>query len=428
MKHVRPVKHVHKRFALVPIGTIAPHPRNPRRGDVEAIKASIRRSRFYGAVLVQERHDDGTPSNTIIAGEHRWRAIRDLGSHIVPVCFVDVSDAEALVILLADNRIADRGAYDETRLVAAIEAARLSESGLDGTGYDEAFLRQLQRRLGLAAAAEAFEEPSTNELLALTMRWGTDTGQLWQIPGTAGVHRLAIGSSDDEATLGRLFPASTPDAAAIWTDPPYGVAYEGKAGRIENDDLGEAALQRLVARALQLAVGVTASSGPVFIAHPAGPLQTVFYAAAEHAELDVLCSLAWVKGGSVLGRSDHHYRHEPVLLCRTPADPAGQGDGSTSTVEPLLSVSTVAKPQKSELHPTMKPLALIEEHLEALTQPGDTVLDVFAGSGSTGIACERTSRVAALVELTPRYAAACLERFAQLGLEPQRLSPHRADG
>lgn len=122
--------------AAVAIAELVPHPRNPRRGDVEAIAASIRANGFFRPVIVQRS------TRYILAGNHRVRAARECGLTHVPVWWVDVDDATALRILLVDNRTADLGGYDERALVAIVQECE-EAAGLEGTGYREEDLAAL---------------------------------------------------------------------------------------------------------------------------------------------------------------------------------------------------------------------------------------------------------------------------------------------
>lgn len=409
-----------------PIDGLEPHPRNPRRGDIDAIRESIRAFGFFGAVYAQRRAEaaDGSPQKPrIIAGEHRWRAARAEGLREIPVRLLDVDDAQALAILLVDNRAADRGTYDEERLLEALrQQAELAT--LYGTAYSEDYYRALLERHA-APPAEPPEEappPGEAELRRLAEKWGTAPGQVW----AAGPHKLAVGDATDETLVRALMDGSR--AEAMWTDPPYGVAYEGGTGlTIENDALDEDALARLLGAALRVAQAVLRPGSPVYVAHPAGPLSLTFGAVIEQAGWAFHQTLTWAKDRFVLGRCDYHFAHEPVIYASTPPGDGGPEGGHAelpwhaplSEAEAPTTWQEIPRPSRSELHPTMKPVALVAGHLEASTAPGDLVYEPFAGSGTTIVACHHTGRRARAVELDPLYAAGTLERLAELGLEPR---------
>ena len=202
----------------------------------------------------------------------------------------------------------------------------------------------------------------------------------------------------------------------MWSDPPYGVLYTGKtkdALTIENDDA--AGLPGLLSAAFGTADEVLAEGAPIYIAHPPGALSVVFGQCFLGVGWHLHETLVWVKNSMVLGHSDYHYKHEPILYGWKGANRrwyAGRDQ---------VSVFEVDRPSRSEEHPTMKPVDLIIAHLQNSTRRGDLVLEPFAGSGSTIIACESLSRCARAVEIEPRYAAVCLKRWADMtGIAPRR--------
>ena len=131
-------------YETVPIDSLEPHPRNPRRGDLESIRASIRANRFFGALLVQRS------TRRILAGAHRWRAAKLEGIKSVPVVWIEVNDAEALRILLADNRTNDLSGWDEDGLAKLLQDLS-ADGGLEGTGFGDTDLDEL---LQVSAASE----------------------------------------------------------------------------------------------------------------------------------------------------------------------------------------------------------------------------------------------------------------------------------
>ena len=223
----------------------------------------------------------------------------------------------------------------------------------------------------------------------------------------------------------------------VWTDPPYGVSYVGKTAdalTIEND--GRSDLEELLRGAFATLASVCAPGAAVYVAH-ADSARHVFESELTRAGVRVRQCLIWVKNSLVLGHSDYHYKHEPVLFGVTEYieehDPVlygftpGQGrlgrggthgwvgDNSQTTV------FEVAKPPRNAEHPTMKPVALIEAMLVNSCPKGGLVLDLFGGSGSTLIAAHRLGMRAALVELDPRYADVICRRYQEhTGIMPVR--------
>ena len=185
------------------------------------------------------------------------------------------------------------------------------------------------------------------------------------------------------------------------------VAYTGKTAgalTIANDDLGIEGTRALVAAALRLVP--LRAGGAFYLASPAGPAHLAFLLALADAGLTVRQTLIWVKDRFVLGHSDYHYRHEPILY--------GWRDGAAHTFRADRTEDTIweiARPSRSEIHPTMKPVELVERAIRNSCAPGDTVSDPFAGSGTTIIAAERTDRRCLAAEIDPRYAQVAIERW-----------------
>jgi site-specific DNA-methyltransferase (adenine-specific) len=219
-------------------------------------------------------------------------------------------------------------------------------------------------------------------------------------------HALLCGDATQPAALTALMDSQKADM--VWTDPPYGVAYVGKtkdALTIDNDALDEAGLEVLLRSSLVNALAATREGGAWYVAAPAGPLFHIF--AAVLRDLGVWRqTLNWVKSTFVIGRSDYHYRHESIFY--------GWKPGATHYFVDDRTLDTVLefdKPSKSTEHPTMKPVALVAFCINNSTKHGAMVLDVFAGSGSTLIACEKTGRRAMLIELDPVYCDVIVRRW-----------------
>jgi DNA modification methylase len=214
--------------------------------------------------------------------------------------------------------------------------------------------------------------------------------------------------------------AIAPQAAA--DRPPYGVDYEGKTSerlRLSGDQA--AGLPALLSAAFAAAHRALASGAPVYVFHPAGPLAHTFTGALLGEGFELRQTLVWVKDQLVLGRSDYHYRHEPILYGHKPG-PGRRGRGGRGWYggNSEQSVIEVAGPRASSEHPTAKPPELLERLIKNSSRRGALVLDPFAGSGSALVACERLDRRAALVELDPRYCDVVRARWRALSGEPER--------
>ena len=232
------------------------------------------------------------------------------------------------------------------------------------------------------------------------------------------------GDSTDEADVNCLMNGEV--AACMWTDPPYGVSYVGKtkdALTIEND--GAAGLPDLLYAAFKNADQVLMGGAPFYIAHPPGAQQLVFLQTVVDVGWVIHEQLVWVKDSMVLGHSDYHYKHEPVLYGWTPGEGRpgrGAHDGTHWYGDnSQVSVFEIPRPKRSEEHPTMKPPELVEAMLKNSTRRADLVYEPFSGSGTTIVACERLGRRCRAIELDPAYVAVTLQRLAEMGLTPRRV-------
>ena len=190
----------------------------------------------------------------------------------------------------------------------------------------------------------------------------------------------------------------------IFTDPPYNVAYTGAAGSIQNDDLGDGFHDFLLAALTPM---LASCRGGVYIAMSSSELdalQGAFREAGGHWSTFII----WAKDRFTLGRSDYQRQYEPILYgwregtSRHWCGARDQGD-----------VWQIKKPLKNDLHPTMKPVELVERAIRNSSKPGDIVLDTFGGSGTTLIAAEKAGRVARLVELDPKFVDVIVRRWQE---------------
>lgn len=373
---------------VVPIDRLRPYSKNARRGNVELIAESLQRNGQYRPVVANRR------TGEVLAGNHTLAAARSLEWPGLAVTWVDVDEAEAARIVLADNRLSDLGTYDDQVL-----ADLLSDlDDLTGTGYSADDLDSL-----LASVTElpTIADPDAAPDAPAVPR--TRLGDVWLL----GPHRVVCGDSTDAAAYDALLGEERVDA--VWTDPPYGVSYVGKtkdALTIQGDAEGE--LEALLRTAFGLAFEFCREGGAWYVAcaDKAGSFLPFISALSE---LGVYRhQLIWVKNSLVLGRGDYHFRHEPVLYGWKPGAPHHAVlDRSQDTVW------EIDRPRRSAEHPTMKPVELITRALNNSADAGAVVLDPFAGSGSTLIAAHLTGRVARLIELDPRYVDVICRRYQE---------------
>lgn len=196
-----------------------------------------------------------------------------------------------------------------------------------------------------------------------------------------------------------------PKADLLITDPPYNVAYEGKAGTIQNDKMENDSFRQFLKDAFA-AADTSMQPGAAFYIWHADSEGYNFRGACEDVGWKVRQCLIWNKNSLVLGRQDYQWKHEPCLYgWKNGAAHKWYSDRAQTTVMDF------DRPTKSKEHPTMKPVALITYQIENSSKPGDIVLDLFGGSGTTLIAAEQTGRKARMMELDVRYAQVIIDRY-----------------
>ena len=381
----------------VPIAELSPLAGNPRRGDVEFIKASLQNNTQYRPIVVNRR------TMQVLAGNHTFLAAKELGWAEVAATFVDVDDEQAKAIALVDNHASDRAYNDPVLLAAMLREAKVREKA----GYSQEFLEQLLVSIGESEEKEGLTDP--DEVPETPAKPVSRRGDLW----TLGEHRLLCGDATSRSDVEKLMAGEL--ASVMWTDPPYGVSYVGKtkeALTITGDGRHEAIA--VFADALPVADEVLLPGSPFYVAHPSGVLSVAFGAAVLEVGWRLHQILVWVKDSMVVGHSDYHYKHEPILYGYKPGEGRfGRGGKGWYGGHSETSVFELPKPRASADHPTMKPVRLVERHLLNSSRRGAFVYEPFCGSGSTLLAAHRTGRRCRALEIDPRYADVICRRFQE---------------
>ncbi len=383
---------------------LVPYARNARthsESQVAQIAGSIAEFGFVNPVLVGG-------DNVIIAGHGRVMAAKKLGLQTVPTIKLDhLTENQRRALVIADNKIAENAGWDEELLRLELQNLADEDFDLDLLGFDDVELDDLLASLDddeAAALDENIPEVQENPV--------SRTGDIWIM----GEHRLLCGDSTSEADMKKLMDGELADM--VFTDPPYNVNYGdtakdklrskggAKAGRkIMNDNLGDDFEAFLTAACKNM------------LAHTKGAL----YICMSSSELDTLQSafrsaggkwstfIIWAKNTFTLGRSDYQRQYEPILY--------GWKDGNDRYwcgARDQGDVWFYNKPQKNDLHPTMKPVDLVVRGIKNSSKTLDIVLDPFGGSGSTLIAAEHTGRQARLIELDPKYVDVIVRRWQEM--------------
>ena len=229
-------------------------------------------------------------------------------------------------------------------------------------------------------------------------------GDVWLL----GKHRVMCGDSTSIDAVETLMAGQQADQ--LVTDPPYNIAYEGgskKREQIKNDEMGSTDFRQFLRDAFTAADAVM-KAGAVFYIWHADTEGYNFRGACLDTGWQVRQTLIWNKDNSAFGRQDYHWKHEPCLYgWKAGAGHLWAADRKQTTI------IECKRPSKSELHPTMKPVELMQYQIENNTKGADLVLDLFGGSGSTLIACEKTGRHARLMELDPKYCDVIVRRWQE---------------
>ena len=382
-----------------PTARLLPYARNARThsdDQVAQIAASIAEFGFTNPILAGS---DGI----IVAGHGRLAAAQKLGLEIVPVVVLDhLTPTQRRALVIADNRIAENAGWDLDVLRIELEALQLEGFDLDITGFDADALADL------IAGDEPDNEGQTDEdaVPEVAETPISRPGDVWVM----GQHRLLCGDATVAASYEVLLEGGLVDM--VFTDPPYNVNYansakdkmRGKDRAILNDNLGEGFYDFLLAA---LTPTVAHCRGAIYVAMSSSELDTLqsaFRAAGGHWSTFII----WAKNTFTLGRADYQRQYEPILY--------GWPDGATRHWcgdRDQGDVWNIKKPQKNDLHPTMKPVELVERAIRNSSRPGNVVLDPFGGSGTTLIAAEKSGRVARLIELDPKYVDVIVRRWEE---------------
>ena len=409
---------------MVPVEKLVPYANNARTHTPEQImklRASIREFGFADPIMIDEDYN-------ILAGHGRLLAAKDEGYTEVPCVPIEgLTDAQKKAYILANNRLAEDAGWDKELLT--IELAGLLAAGYDlaMTGFDTDELSEL-----LDAGIDPQEDTFDIEA-ALQEPPITKPGDLWLL----GKHRLVCGDSTEEETFKLLMDGEQADL--VITDPPYNVDYEGKAGKIQNDNLPDREFETFLSKAFDEMHNVMKPGASFYIWFGETEGRS-FYNAIEGTLGKVRQILIWNKNVFLLGRQDYQWKHEACIYgwkdgaahyfvkdrTRSTVIESDQLDFDKMKKDELRglleaiygdslpkTVMNEDKPLRSDEHPTMKPVPLILRFVKNSSLHGGLVLDSFGGSGSTMIACEKAGRICYTAELEPKFCDVIVQRYIE---------------
>ncbi|MBQ6110542.1 MAG: site-specific DNA-methyltransferase [Alphaproteobacteria bacterium] len=403
----------------VDIDAVKPSARNPRthnREQVQQIADSMRKFGWVNPILVDENME-------IIAGHGRLMAGKQLGYRQVPVAkLCHLSEKEKLGLLVADNRITENAGWDDEKLQDILQQLHDEEFDLTVLGFTTKELEKYTAEFESEIEAAAIEDivPESQD------KYISKQGDIWIL----GEHKLLCG----DACLPENFEKLMGDekATMTFTDPPYNVAYSGSVAdknanrdrSIKNDNLGHEFYNFLLKAVTNI---LNYTKGSSYICMSCAELHTLreaFEAAGGRWEAYIV----WVKNSFSLTRARYQHKNEWILFGELdPEEPpykeihedvmVGRKDcpceipwfGGRSQTD----VWNFDKPTNNYLHPTMKPVALIERAINNSSRVSDIVLDCFGGSGSTMIAAEKTHRRCRMIEIEEKYVDTTIRRWQE---------------
>jgi DNA modification methylase len=388
------------------------HPKH----QADALEDLLKQVGWVQRVIVNQR------TGHIVDGHLRVQVGMRRNEPSIPVIYVDLSEDEERLVLAVLDPIGGLAGVDQNLLDQVLAGITADGDALSALLED---LRSEDASADEETGATDDDDVPLPEETPVSRR-----GDVWLL----GRHRLMVGDSTAPADVEKLMADDKADM--VWMDPPYNVAYEDSEGKsIQNDDMADAQFRVFLRDAFGCAASATKEGGPIYIAH-ADSEGLNFRGAMVEAGWLLKQTIIWIKESFTLGRQDHQWQHEPILYGWKPgAGHCWYGDRDKSTVmdddvdlkklgKPELvaiindmrnsgntTVYRHAKPTKSDLHPTMKPVALVKHQVRNSSRRGEIVLDLFGGSGTTMIACEALGRRARLMELDPIYADVIVRRW-----------------
>ena len=414
----------------VDIDRIKPFARNPRthsKEQIQQIATSMMKFGWVNPILVDENYE-------IIAGHGRLLAGKELGYDKVPVAQLShLSKQEKLALLIADNKISENAGWDEALLQSALEELHNGKFELEVLGFTnkelEKFKEEFESEKQMAEVEDVVPEIAEDHIVS-------KPGDLWEL----GNHLLLCGDACDKACYEQLMGGDK--ANMTFTDPPYNVAYDGsfrnkneKADNprpIKNDNLGSE-FQGFLTKAMTNILNHT--DGSVYVCMGGSELHTLYHAFTD-AGGKWEAYIVWVKNSFALSRARYQHQHEWVMFGNTESVynaqheriMLGKKNGITTPWYGGRNQSDVwnfDKTTNNDLHPTMKPVALIERAINNSSRTMDIILDAFGGSGSTLIATEKTNRRCRMIELDPKYVDTIVKRWEDF---TGRKAVHKATG
>jgi DNA modification methylase len=382
----------------LPIAEIKPFAKNAKlhpKEQVAQIVASIKEYGFNDPIAISE-------DNEIIEGHGRLLAVKELGYTEVPcIRLSHLTEPQRRAYILAHNKLTMNSGFDTDLLLGELDFLKDNSADLSLTGFT---LDELDKLFGNDEKDVHDDDFDIDK--AVSEPPFALSGDLWHLKN----HRLLIGDSTKPEDVSRLMDGKK--ANLLLTDFPYNVNYEGKAGKIQNDNMSPEKFYDFLLTVFKNIETALDDEASAYVFH-SDTNGEYFRRAFREAGFKLSGVCQWVKPSLVLGRSPYQWKNEPCLFGWKAKGKHKWYAGRSETT-----IWNFDKTKKNDIHPTIKPIPLLAYPIKNSSTVNNIVLDVFSGSFSTGMACEQTDRVCYAIELDEKYASASIKRFvAEYGSE-----------
>ena len=377
------------------ITQLIPADYNPRKdlkpGDAEyeKLKRSIHEFGYVEPIIWNKT------TSHIVGGHQRLKILLDLGFQEIECVIIEMDEEKEKALNIALNKI--NGDWDKEKLALLITDLQGADFDVSLTGFDAAELDDLFKD----SLKDGIRDDEFDVDAELQNPPITKLGDLWRL----GPHRLVCGDSTKQDTFTILMDGK--QANLVVTDPPYNVNYEGTAGKIKNDNMGNVAFYQFLLESFQNMEAVMTKDASIYVFH-SDTEGLNFRKAFSDAGFYLSGTCIWKKQSLVLGRSPYQWQHEPVLFGWKKS-----GKHNWYADRKQTTIWEFEKPKKNIDHPTMKPVALIAHPILNSSLSNCIVLDPFGGSGSTLIASEQTGRICYTIELDEKYCDVIVKRYIE---------------
>jgi len=368
---------------------------NPRKdlkpGDAEyeKLKRSLEQFGYVEPVIWNKT------TGRVVGGHQRLKVLQDMGITEVECVVVEMNEEREKALNIALNKIS--GEWDKEKLALLITDLQGTDFDVSLTGFDPAEIDDLFKD----SVKDGVKDDDFDVADELKKPSFSKPGDVWKL----GRHRLVCGDSTKAETYDLLMNGTR--ANLVITDPPYNVNYEGSAGKIKNDNMGNDAFYNFLLDAYSQMHRAMTDDASIYVFH-ADTEGLNFRKAFFDAGFYLSGCCIWKKQSLVLGRSPYQWQHEPCLYGWKK-----NGKHQWYTGRKETTIWEFDKPKKNGDHPTMKPIPLLAYPIMNSTMSNSIVLDPFGGSGSTLIACEQTDRICYTIELDEKFCDVIVRRYIE---------------